>query len=153
MLIFYLFNDLIKALFVFMFCSYINLFVYFTSHPQLLLPSLLYSSVPISQSAFPSFLFRKGQVSHEYQQTITNGTLVIVRLSTSPCLKAGQDDPVWRIRSQTSLKESEIATVSLLEIQKEDKATTLSHIQNSWVSPIQASWLLVQSLWDPMSPG
>lgn len=51
------------------------------------------------------FLFPKWQVSHEAYQAA-------VRLSASPCFKAGQDNPVWGAGSQKSVKESEKGSVS-----------------------------------------
>lgn len=67
-------------------------------------PSSNFTSAPIPQ-ATPSFLFRKGHVSPEYQPYMAYQ--VLGRLHTSPCVKVGQGDPVCGLGSQRPVKESE----------------------------------------------
>lgn len=100
----------------------------------------------------PLFLFRKGQVSHEYQQNMAYKTAV--KLSTSSCVKAKQGDPVWRVASRKPVKESETAPVPTVRSPRRGPSyTTVTYMQRAEVSPLQTPWLLVQSLWDPMNPG
>lgn len=59
------------------------------------------------QTTPPLFLYRKGQVSHEYHQN--TAYQIEVRLSPLPCIKAGQGHPIQGVGFQRPMKESEIA--------------------------------------------
>lgn len=84
-----------------------------------------FSPYPTQFSPSPS---RKGQVSYEYQQTMAHQ--VTVRLSTSPCTKVGQDDPVWEVWSLKLLIESETAPVpSVRSSTREASYTTVAYAE------------------------
>ena len=116
----------------------IGVYIYITSQLQFSLPPLLPvlpRSVHNPQSTPAPSLFRKGQVSHEYQQNMAYQ--VAVRLSTSPCIQAGQDNPLWGTGSP---KQSAQPLFPLLGVPPENKATQLWHacrgprwVFNSWV--------------------
>lgn len=88
--------------------------IYFTSWLQFSLPSLLPVSPCISLLLPPQFnLFRKGQASQGYQRSMAYQ--VVVRISTCPCSKVGQGDPVEKVGGQSPAEEAETApTVNIL---------------------------------------
>ena len=73
-----------------------SFFIYFTSQPvspPSSLPVLSPFSSPLLPQSTPSlFLFRKGQASRGYHQSMIYQ--VKVRLRTSPCIMVGQGSPV-----------------------------------------------------------
>lgn len=77
----------------FWFLKFIYLFDHIIFHLQFPLLTLLIALLP-----FPSNLFRKGQMFHGYQQN--KAYQVAVRLHTSHCIKAGQDNPIIGIGFQ-----------------------------------------------------
>lgn len=84
---------------LFFFFSYkLNFFIYFTSQPQFSFPSLLLFPSALSPHPVLYFLFRKGQSSCGYQQSMAYQGKV--GLSSLPYIKAEQDKAVWRIISK-----------------------------------------------------
>lgn len=85
---------------------YILIFIlhpnYGFTYPPPLSPS--YFS-PFSPPTPSSFLFRKGQITHGYQQNMANQ--VAVRLRISSCIKARQGNPMREVGSQMPVKKSE----------------------------------------------
>lgn len=106
---------------------FIYVFIYLIS--SCLSTSFLFSQSPLlflrRKSTPPQFLFRKAQVSHEYQQNISNQ--VAIRLSTSQCIKVGQGDPVWRAESPKPIKELEIDAIPL----KGPSYTAITYMQRT----------------------
>ena len=124
--------------------------MYLTSLPQFpvffpssllslyLLTPLLFSSIPLS------FLFRKEQVSLEYQQNMSYQ--VTVRLSTSLCITAEQGDPIRGTGFQKPVKELE--TVPVPDARSPTRSpsyTTVTYMQRAYISPMQSPWLLTHS--------
>lgn len=90
-----------KSIYLCMYCVFIY---FFTAWPWVSLSLHLVPLPPPSISTpHPPFLFRKGQASHEYQQKIT--CQAVVRVNSSPYIKAGKDDPVRGVGSQMPVKE------------------------------------------------
>jgi hypothetical protein len=69
-------------------------------------------------------------------------------------MKAGWGSPGGGKGSQKSAKESETASAPTVRSPTRTTFyTTVTYVQRTFVSSAQASWLLAQSLWAPVSPG
>lgn len=86
--------------------SSINALFFLTSWPQIYLPHLL-PVIPLQAlpPQSPPFLFRKEQVLHGFQQNMSYQ--VVIWLSTSSCIKAGQGNPIWRVKFQKPAEDLE----------------------------------------------
>lgn len=57
---------------------------------------------------------------------------VVVRISTSPCIKVGQGDTVWEIRSQKPIKKSEsVPGLTIRSPPRSPSYTTVTYMQRA----------------------
>lgn len=136
---------------------FIYLFFHLSFHPYCSFPSLFsLDSLPVPPFCLiPStpllFLLRKGQTSHECQQSMTYQ--VVEGLSFYLCVKARWDNIVRGIGSQTPIHTLGSGPDPTARSPTKRRCyTAVTDMQRAYVSPKQASLLLLQSLWAPMSP-
>lgn len=99
-------DERLSFIFLFAYLFYFQTIFHSLLSSQFLLPHLLFD--PPGSHPLLHLYSEKGR-PHGYQQNIAYQ--VVVKLSTSPCIKAGQGNPVWGLETQKPTKESEIASV------------------------------------------
>lgn len=102
---------------------------------------------------FPPSQIHSSSLQKRYRPSVISTELSITRLVINPHIKAGQGNS----RSKTVPwpgKESEITPHPVLarSSTKTSSWKNTAWMQKDWCRTMQALWLLLQSLWAPMSP-
>lgn len=144
---------ILKILSICQFFFFWSLFIYsliYLNWEEFSLSQSLSTPPPLySQFTPPLFPFRKRQISQGYQPDMAYQ--LALRLGTSLYVNIKRGNLIWENWSPKQAKAEISPTCThCQEIQRKPSYTTVTCLKR--LSPLQAPWLSVQSLWIPMSP-